>query len=69
MNAATVDQAAQFVAELRANVDGWYGQENTPVTYAAFSARNGATWRKIEAAGKEIHDEVDRILREERGTQ
>ena len=58
--------AAQFAAELRANVDAWYEEENTPATYAAFSARNGATWDRIRAAGAVVEDEVQRILRERR---
>ena len=57
---------ALFAAELRANVDAWYEQENTPSTYAAFSARNGATWDRIRAAGAVVEDEVQRILRERR---
>ena len=64
--ATTPTTAAQFAAELRRNVDAWYEQENTPSTYAAFSARNGATWDRIRAAGVVIEDEVQRILRERR---
>ena len=62
--ASTAATAAQFAAELRRNVDDWYAQENTPATYAAFSARNGATWQKIEAHSQNVRNEVSRILRE-----
>lgn len=58
--------AAQFAAELRANVEAWYAQPNTPANYAAFSARNGATWRKVLDAGGAVEEEVLRILRERR---
>lgn len=61
---APTTTAAQFVAELHANVEAWYAQENTPETYEAFSQRNGAIWRRIEAAGRAITDEVARLLRE-----
>lgn len=62
-NAPPTPTAAQFAAELHANVDAWYAQENTPETYEAFSRRNGAIWRRIEAAGRAITDEVARLLR------
>jgi hypothetical protein len=65
-DAALTTTAAQFAAELRANVDEWYAQENTPETYDAFGAKNRATWERIEAAGVEVNDEVARILRERR---
>jgi hypothetical protein len=55
--------ATDFVAEIRANVDGWYSEPNTPETHAAFSARNGAIWKRIVASGNAVHDEVMRILR------
>ena len=58
--------AAQFAAELRANVDEWYSQPNTPESYAAFGAKNRATWTRITAAGVEVNNEVLRILRERR---
>ena len=63
---ATTATADQFAAKLRANVDAWYAQPNTPATYAAFSARNGATWARVRAAGDEVENEVLRILRETR---
>ena len=59
-------KAAQFAAELRANVDAWYGEENTLETYAAFGVRNGATWGRIREAGGVVEEEVLRILRETR---
>lgn len=58
--------ASEFAGELRANVDGWYEQPNTPETYAAFSARNGATWCRVRGAGEVVEEEVLRILREQR---
>jgi hypothetical protein len=62
----TATTAAQFATELRANVDAWYAQPNTPVSYAAFSARNGATWCRIREAGEGVEEDVQRILRETR---
>jgi hypothetical protein len=62
----TTPTAAEFAAELRANVADWYRQENSPESYEAFGAKNRATWARIAAAGVEVNDEVLRILREER---
>jgi len=62
---ATEATARAFVDEIRSNVDAWYAQPNTPATYAAFTARNGAIWRQVVAAGMAVHDEVQRLLRDE----
>jgi hypothetical protein len=66
LNEEGLRRALEFAAELRANVDAWYAVPSTPVTYAAFSARNGETWRKVREAGVVVELEVSRILRETR---
>ena len=63
---ATTSAARELVHEIRANVDALYAQQNTPATYAAFIARNGAIWERVVEAGSAVHDEVLRILRDER---
>jgi len=62
---ATTDEARAFVTLIRANVDAWYEEQNTPATYAAFTARNGEVWRRIVASGPAVHEEVLRLLRDE----
>jgi len=62
---ATTTKARAFVQEIRGNVDAWYAQQNTPATYAAFTQRNGAVWKRVVAAGSAVHDEVLRLLRDE----
>jgi len=62
---ATTDKARGFLTQIRANVDAWYAQRNTPANYAAFTARNGALWQRVVAAGSAVHDEVLRLLRDE----
>jgi len=61
----TTATARELVTQIRANVDAWYTQKNTPATYAAFTARNGAIWKRVVAAGSAVHEEVLRLLRAE----
>ena len=62
---ATETAARELVHEIRANMEAWYAQQNTPATYAAFSARNGAIWQRVVEAGSAVHDKVLRLLRDE----
>jgi hypothetical protein len=64
LNKDVLLRAREFAAELRANVDAWYAQPNTSEKYAAFTARNGATWRRAHEDGTTVKAEVMRILRE-----
>jgi len=61
----TTATARELVTQIRANVDAWYTQKNTPETYAAFTERNGAIWNRVVASGHAVHDEVLRLLRDE----
>jgi hypothetical protein len=55
-------KTTRFLAELKGNVDAWYGGQ---IDYATFGARQRATWDAIHGAGVAIEKRVLRALREQ----
>ncbi len=54
-------KATRFLADLKGNVDAWYAGR---IDYAAFGARQRATWDAIRAAGPAVEERVLRGLRD-----
>jgi len=52
--------AEDFVSEIRANVDDWYAGG---CDYNIFHVRQVAIWDAVYAAGKEVSDRVQGIIR------
>lgn len=55
-------KATRFLADLKGNVDAWYEGR---IDYAAFNARQRATWDAVREAGPAVEERVLRALRDQ----
>lgn len=61
-DAPMATKAMKLLAKLKGNVDAWYDGR---IDYAAFTARQRASWDAIRAAGPAVEERVLRALRDD----